>query len=75
MTAFVLLSLFIGAVCGGMNDSLEAFKESEEKEAAAKIIKAKLKIDPKYAFGLLVAFLRTCLIDLSVQLRRRRGPG
>ena len=35
LAAFVLLSLFIGAVCGGMADSLDEFKAREEKERDA----------------------------------------
>ena len=32
IAAFVLLSLFVGAVCGGMGDAMEQFKEQEETE-------------------------------------------
>ena len=37
IASFVMLSLFIGAVCGGMSDAMEEFKakEKEEKEAKA----------------------------------------
>jgi len=30
VAAFVMLSLFVGAVCGGMSDAMDAFKTSEE---------------------------------------------
>lgn len=32
ISAYVMLSLFIGAVCGGMNDALDDFKEAELNE-------------------------------------------
>jgi hypothetical protein len=31
-----MLSLFIGAVCGGMSDAMDAFKANEDKERSAK---------------------------------------
>ena len=32
IAAFVMLSLFVGAVCGGMSEAMESFKEQERKE-------------------------------------------
>jgi hypothetical protein len=42
IAAFIILSLFIGAVVGGMNDALDAFKQ---QEYAAKV--ASLTADTK----------------------------
>jgi Ca2+-binding EF-hand superfamily protein len=36
IAAFVLLSLFVGAVCGAMSDALDAFKEQAEAERQAR---------------------------------------
>jgi voltage-gated sodium channel len=33
IAAFVMLSLFVGAVCGGMSDAMDAFKAQEEVQA------------------------------------------
>ena len=44
IAAFVVLSLFIGAVCGGMNDALETFKAQEQAE-----VEAANNLDPKFA--------------------------
>jgi len=48
IAAFIILSLFIGAVCGGMSDAVEEF-EAEERKAKEKE-KARLAAleEPKY---------------------------
>ncbi len=47
ISAFCILSLFIGAVCSGMNDALDAFTTAS---SAARIKQEAIQADPKCVF-------------------------
>lgn len=55
ISAFVIISLFIGAVVGGMSEALEDFERDAVRERAALEAKAILKADPN---GVLIRMLR-----------------
>ena len=47
IAAFIILSLFIGAVCGGMNDALNEFNESDAREKEETMLAIDAKLNPK----------------------------
>ena len=47
VSALVMLSLFIGAVCGGMSDALDSFAETEAANKQRLKDKAQAELDPK----------------------------
>ena len=47
IASFIILSLFIGAVCGGMADAVEEFEEEERKAKDAEKARLASLEDPK----------------------------
>ena len=47
VVAFIIFSLFIGAVCGGMADSLEHFEEEDQLKKEAEAVRVAALADPK----------------------------
>ena len=50
IASFIILSLFIGAVCGGMADAVEEFEEEERSAKDAEKARVAALEDPKYYF-------------------------